>query len=116
LRRTVVWLVFAVVLVFVAGFGSGTIAAKRATNADHSTYLKSLVDRYDLSPDQTERIRQLLAAEGTAIDRILDRVEAEVKNEIAAARRTTQELIRETFDESQRIAFDRDRAATSDGG
>lgn len=116
MRKAIGWLFVAVVLVFLAGFGAGTIAVTQAKSGSRSTYLQDLESRYDLSPDQVERVKALLEAEGESIDRILDQVESSVKSQIAEARVATQERIRAVLTERQRSDFDRDRAAASGGG
>jgi len=106
-------LLFAVLLVFLAGFGSGTIAARRAESARRSTYLEDLASRYDLAPDQVEKVKNLLAREREAIDAILARVETEVRDDIAKARGATQaRILADVLTTSQRAAFERDAGPT----
>lgn len=116
MRKAIGWLFVAVVLVFIAGFGAGTIAVTRAKGDSRSTYLQDLESRYDLSTDQVERVKALLEAEGESIDRILDHVESSVKSQIAETRVSTQERIRAVLTDRQRSDFDRDLAAASGGG
>jgi hypothetical protein len=116
LKKTVLWLLVAVALVFFAGFGAGTIAVSRAKAGARGTYLQDLENRYDLAPDQVQRVKSLLEAEGEAIDRILDSVESTVKSQVAEARLATQERIRAVLTDRQRSEFDRDLAATRGGG
>lgn len=116
MTKTVLWLLVAVGLVFVAGFGAGTVAVSRAKSSARGTYLQDLESRYDLAPDQVERVKALLDAEGEAVDRILSSVETTVKSQIAEARRATQERIRAVLSDRQRSEFDRDLTANRGGG
>ncbi len=99
------WLALATALVFAAGAAVGYVGA-RGDGASGKTYLGMLADEYDLRPDQVDRIRALLEREEESIDRILDGVEAAVKEEIRQARARTEEDLREVLDDAQREKFD----------
>jgi hypothetical protein len=109
LNRTVLWLFLAVALVFAAGFGSGTIAARRAASASGNTYLEELSLRYHLADGQVTQVKSLLASERERIDAILSTVESQVKDRILEARKETQVRIRELLTQEQQAEFDRDR-------
>ena len=109
MSRIVIKLLFAVALVFAAGFATGSVVARRGAEESRSTYLEDLADRYHLTPAQIESVRKLLIDERAAIDAILARVETEVKDDIVSARKSTEERIRSTLDEVQKAAFDKDR-------
>lgn len=95
-------------LMFAAGFSAGMFAAGRGAPPEE-TYLGTLAEKYDLRPDQVTRVRDLLDEERARIDKVLEGVEGQVKDEIQAARRATQEEIRLVLDEGeQRRRFDED--------
>ncbi len=109
MNRTVAWLLVAVALVFAAGFGSGTIAARRAASASSNTYLQELKVRYHLTESQVAEVKTLLADEREKIDAIFSTVEAQVKDRIVSARKDTENRIREKLSKEQQAEFDRDR-------
>ena len=95
-------------LSFAAGCATSTLLAKRSRKGE-PTYLEMMSDRYDLTPSQVDRMRSLLEDERKDVDAILAKVEGQVKDDVAAARKKTQERIRdEVLDEQQRAAFVRD--------
>lgn len=102
------WIALAAGLVFAAGAAVGYVGA-RGGGDQGKTYLGELADEYDLRPDQVERIRALLADEEEAIDRVLDGVEANVREEIRQARAKAADEIRGVLDDEQRGKFDADR-------
>lgn len=95
-------------LMFGAGFAAGRLLEKERIPPE-STYLRKLAVQYDLTPDQVREIDAILADEGAAIDRILARVEADVRGEIQAARAESEQRIRDRLDDTQRRRFDLDQ-------
>ena len=106
--RTMAWVVAAVALSFAAGAATASSWMKRSRKVE-PTYVEMMSSRYDLSPSQVERLRILLEDERREVDAVILKAEAQVKDDVATARRKTQDRIRdEVLDEKQRTEFVRD--------